>query len=159
VHVGQEYYAFIALVGGLFIASGGILLDIRGRGTPLRNTLLLAVGAVLANIVGTTGASVLLIRPFLRLNRGRLRPIHVVFFIFIVSNCGGCLTPIGDPPLYLGYLKGVPFFWTLEHMWPMWLAVNGMLLTIFLIIDRTIPLAAGQDPHDPYAAAPRDRAP
>ena len=159
VHVALEYYAFIALVGGLFVASGGILLDIRGRGTPLRNTLLLAVGAIAANLIGTTGASVLLIRPFLRLNRGRLRPIHVVFFIFIVSNCGGCLTPIGDPPLYLGFLKGVPFFWTLSHLWPMWLFVNATLLALFFIIDLRIPLAPPADPNDPYAAAPRDRTP
>lgn len=159
LHVGAEYYAFIALVGGLFVASGGILVDIRGRGTPFRNTLLLAFGAIIANLVGTTGASVLLIRPFLRLNRGRLRPIHVVFFIFIVSNCGGCLTPIGDPPLYLGFLKGVPFSWTLNHLWPMWLFVNGTLLCMYFLIDLRIPLAPDQNPHDPYVAAPRDRPP
>lgn len=139
LHAGLEYYAFIALVGGLYVVSGGILIDIRFRGRPLTNTALLACGAVLANIVGTTGASVLLIRPFMRMNHGRLRPIHVVFFIFIVSNCGGCLTPIGDPPLYLGFLKGVPFFWTLSHLWPMWLSVNGLLLGLFAIIDSRIP--------------------
>lgn len=159
LHVGVEYYSFIALVGGLFVASGGILLDIRGRGTPLRNTLLLAVGAVLANLVGTTGASMLLIRPFLRMNRGRLRPLHVVFFIFIVSNCGGCLTPIGDPPLYLGFLKGVPFFWTLTNLWPMWLTVNGILLVMFLVYDRRVPLAPGPNIYDRRPAAPEDRAP
>ena len=135
LHVGAEYFAFIALVGGLFVASGGILVDIRSRGTPRSNTLLLAAGAVLANIVGTTGASMLLIRPFLRMNEGRLRPLHVLFFIFIVSNCGGCLTPIGDPPLYLGFLKGVPFEWTLTHLWPMWLTTNGMLLVMFAVYD------------------------
>ena len=119
LHTGQEYYAFIALIGGLFIASGGILLDYKGRGGPVSNTILLAFGAIIANIVGTTGASVLLIRPFMRMNQGRLRPLHVVMFIFIVSNCGGCLTPIGDPPLYLGYLKGIPFGWTMTALWPM----------------------------------------
>jgi len=139
MHVGVEYYSFIALVGGLYVASGGLLVDVRARATPLNNTLLLAVGAVLANLIGTTGASVVLIRPFLRMNSpehgGRLRPLHVVFFIFVVSNCGGCLTPIGDPPLYLGYLKGVPFSWTLTHLWPMWLMVNGALLAVFYVVD------------------------
>ncbi len=159
LHAGLEYYAFIALVGGLYVASGGILVDIRDRATPLRNTLLLAVGAVLANILGTTGASVLLIRPFMRMNRGRLRPIHVVFFIFIVSNCGGCLTPVGDPPLYLGYLKGVPFEWTLTHLWPMWLLVNGLLLAAFFVMDTRIPAAGADLPaqriFDPSGRSPK----
>ncbi len=147
LHVGLEYYAFLALVGGLYVAAGGLLVDLRLRATPLNNTLILALGAVLANLIGTTGASVVLIRPFMRINSpqhaggnpphgpGRLHPLQLVFFIFIVSNCGGCLTPIGDPPLYLGYLKGVPFMWTLEHMWPMWLLVNGVLLTAFFGVD------------------------
>lgn len=138
LHTGIEYYSFIALVGGLYVVSGGILVDLRGRGTPGFNTLLLAFGAVIANIVGTTGASMLLIRPFMRVNRGRLRPIHVVFFIFIVSNCGGLLTPIGDPPLYLGFLKGVPFFWTLGALWTHWIAVVSALLVVFLFVDRWI---------------------
>jgi len=138
LHAGLEYYAFIALVGGLFVASGGLLIDVRTKGRPLANTALLAFGAVIANVVGTTGASVLLIRPFMRMNEGRLRPIHVVMFIFIVSNCGGALTPIGDPPLYLGFLKGVPFEWTLVNLWPMWLACVGMLLAIFYAIDSRI---------------------
>lgn len=135
VHAIAEYYSFIALVGGLYVVSGGILIDFRGQGRPLTNTMILALGAVLANLVGTTGASVLLIRPFIRFNRGRLRAIHVVMFIFVVSNCGGCLTPIGDPPLYLGYLKGVPFLWTLFNMWNDWLLVNGILLAIFFALD------------------------
>lgn len=139
VHVGMEYYSFIALIGGLYVASGGVLIDVRSRASPLKNTLLLAVGAILANILGTTGASVLLIRPFMRMNRGRMRPIHAVFFIFIVSNCAGSLTPIGDPPLYLGYLKGVPFFWTLSHLWPMWLLTNGVLLAMFFVVDGRMP--------------------
>ncbi len=139
LHVVLEYYSFIALVGGLFVASGGILVNIKAAGSARTNLLLLAVGAVIANLVGTTGASMLLIRPFMRINKGRLRPLHVVFFIFIVSNCGGCLTPIGDPPLYLGFLKGVPFTWTLTHLWPMWLTVNAVLLTIFFVYDSRIP--------------------
>lgn len=153
LHAGIEYYAFIALVGGLYVASGGILIDVRSRGRAVTNTGLLALGAVLANIVGTTGASVLLIRPFLRMNHGRLRPLHVVFFIFIVSNCGGCLTPIGDPPLYLGYLKGVPFAWTITHMWPMWLLVNGLLLAMFFVYDRRVPPDPGAPEGDPHASA------
>lgn len=135
LHAAREYYSFIALVGGLYVVSGGILTDIRGQGRPWNNTLILAIGALLANVVGTTGASVLLIRPFIRLNRGRLRPMHVLFFIFIVSNCGGCLTPIGDPPLYLGYLKGVPFAWTLNHLPLNWLVTVGPLLALFFAVD------------------------
>ncbi len=138
LHTGIEYYAFIALIGGLFVASGGVHVDIRGKGGPLLNTAILAFGAVLANVMGTTGASVLLIRPFMRINEGRLKPIHVVMFIFIVSNCGGALTPIGDPPLYLGYLKGVPFEWTLLHLWPMWAVAIAMLLAMFFVIDTLI---------------------
>lgn len=138
MHAGIEYYAFIALIGGLYVASGGVHVDIRGQGGPILNTAILAIGAVAANIMGTTGASVLLIQPFMRINKGRLKPIHVVMFIFIVSNCGGALTPIGDPPLYLGYLKGVPFEWTLLHLWPMWAVCIGMLLAIFFAIDTWI---------------------
>jgi len=144
-HAWLEYYAFMALVGGLFVASGGVLVDVRGRGGPIVNTAILAFGAVIANVVGTTGASVLLIRPFLRVNEGRLRPIHVVLFIFIVSNCGGALTPIGDPPLYLGFLKGVPFQWTILHLWPMWATAIGLLLAIFVVIDLRIGPARDED--------------
>lgn len=157
LHSALEYYAFIALVGGLYVVSGGILVDVRGRGAPLLNSVILIAGAALANVVGTTGASMLLIRPFMRINKGRLQPIHIVFFIFIVSNCGGCLTPIGDPPLYLGFLRGVPFLWTLEHFWQDWLLVVGGLVAMFFVIDSTIdrrargritPIA-----HEPEAAA------
>ncbi len=135
LHAAEEFYSFIALVGGLYVVSGGIHIEVSGRGRPLINTALLAIGAVLANIVGTTGASMLLIRPFMRLNAGRHMALHVVFFIFIVSNCGGCLTPIGDPPLSLGYLKGVPFIWTFQHMWHDWAFIVGMLLAGFFIAD------------------------
>jgi len=138
LHAVIEYYSFIALVGGLFVVSGTILIELRGRATPGLNTALLLFGALLANLVGTTGASMLLIRPFLRINQGRLRPIHVVLFIFIVSNCGGALTPIGDPPLYLGYLKGVPFAWPVQNLAGEWAFVVGLLLVIFYAIDRSI---------------------
>lgn len=159
LHAGIEYYSFIALVGGLYVVSGGILIEARERGRPLTNTLLLGFGCILANLVGTTGASVLLIRPFLRMNQGRLRPLHVVFFIFIVSNCAGSLTPIGDPPLYLGYLKGVPFFWTATHLWPMWLLTCGTLLAMFFIYDSRIARAPDPDPKHPRVFDPQHRTP
>ncbi len=154
LHAGVEYYSFIALVGGLFVVSGGILIEVRARGRALTNVALLAFGAVIANIVGTTGASMLLIRPFMRINEGRIRPLHVVFFIFIVSNCGGCLTPIGDPPLYLGFLKGIPFFWTLAHLWPDWLVMVGLLLAVFWVYDARIPSTPICET-EPYDGAPR----
>lgn len=144
LHVAHEYIAFIALIGGLYVASGGIAIRVTGQGKSAVNVALLAFGAVFANIVGTTGASVLLIRPFMRINQGRLTPLHVVFFIFIVSNCGGCLTPIGDPPLYLGYLQGVPFEWTFLNLLPQWGTAVGLLLAIFYAFDRTI--GAAQEP-------------
>jgi Na+/H+ antiporter NhaD/arsenite permease-like protein len=143
-HAALEFYQFIALVGGLFVVSGGVLIELRGRAGPLYNSILLGVGAVLANIVGTTGASMLLIRPFMRANEGRLHFLHIVFFIFIVSNCGGCLTPIGDPPLYLGYIKGVPFFWTLGNLWADWLFTNLALLVVFFIVDSAIERKEGE---------------
>ncbi len=134
-----EYFKFIALIGSLYVVSGGILIDISGGGNVLVNVLLLAAGMILANIVGTTGASALLIRPFLRINGDRLRPFHTVFFIFIVSNCAGVLTPIGDPPLFLGYINGVPFEWTILHCWAPWLVANGFLLAAFAFFDSRTP--------------------
>src|SRR5207249_11597058 len=126
-----EYAAFIIVIAALYVIAGGIHIEGSLAGTPLVNTGVLGLGAVLANLLGTTGASVLLIRPLLRANRRRKRVAHVViFFIFIVANCGGVLTPIGDPPLLLGFLKGVPFDWTLR-LWPQWLLINGSLLVIF----------------------------
>jgi Na+/H+ antiporter NhaD/arsenite permease-like protein len=132
-----EYAGFIALVGSLFVIAGGIHVNMTGRSTPAVNTGLLALGAILANVIGTTGASMLLIRPFLRINKYRVAAYHVVFFIFIVSNIGGALTPIGDPPLFLGYLKGVPFFWLLTKpsVVLVWLMCTGALLTLFFLID------------------------
>jgi len=134
---GHEYFAFIALIGSLYIVAGGIHISLLGALTPNQNTAVLAVGAVLANLIGTTGASMVLIRPFLRGNRWRLAPFHTVFFIFIVSNCGGALTPIGDPPLFLGYLIGVPFFWVVQHLWYKWSIAIGLLLLIFYVMDNT----------------------
>lgn len=135
-HELHEYFAFIALIGSLFVVAGGIHLRVKGEATPWKNVVFLAVGAVAANLVGTTGASVVLIRPWIRLNKIRLSGCHVVFFIFIVSNCGGALTPIGDPPLFLGYLRGVPFFWLLGRAWLEWALTVGLLLAVFYFIDR-----------------------
>lgn len=130
-----EYISFISLLTALFVASGGILLGWDQKGSPMTNVILLIVGAAIANIIGTTGASMLLIRPFIRLNKGRIKPFHVVFFIFMVSNVGGSLTPIGDPPLFLGFLKGVPFEWTIIHVWVKWFFGIGLLGLIFYILD------------------------
>jgi Na+/H+ antiporter NhaD/arsenite permease-like protein len=139
----HEYISFIALVGSLYIVSGGIHIDIQGEATPVANVIFLLVGAVLANFLGTTGASMLLIRPWIRMNRHRARPYHIVFFIFIVSNIGGCLTPIGDPPLFLGYLMGIPFWWVAEHCILIWTVGLAMLLTMFYFIDLKAPRQPG----------------
>ncbi len=136
LHALSEYVSFIALLAPLYIASGGILIQADIEGTPRANLILLLLGALISNIIGTTGASMLLIRPFIRLNRDRLKPYHVVFFIFMVSNIGGSLTPIGDPPLFLGFLKGVPFEWTLIHVLPEWLFALSLLSIIFYFMDR-----------------------
>lgn len=135
-HAAQEYVSFIALVGSLYVISGGINIRVKGEATPGVNVLFLLIGAVLANLIGTTGASMLMIRPWIRMNRYRITGFHIVFFIFIVSNCGGCLTPIGDPPLFIGFLRGVPFWWTLTHCWQAWLLVVGILLAVFFVLDR-----------------------
>jgi len=135
LHVAHEYVSFIALIGSLFVVSGGIHIRVKGEATPGANCVFLLIGAVLANFIGTTGASMLLIRPWIRMNKYRITAFHIVFFIFIVSNVGGCLTPIGDPPLFLGYLRGVPFWWTLERCWEAWgVAVFG-LIGIFYAFD------------------------
>ena len=132
----EHYVSFIALIGALFVISGGIFLHGDLRATPAVNTAFLATGAVLASVIGTTGASMLLIRPVLRTNSERRHVAHtVIFFIFLVSNVGGCLTPIGDPPLYLGYLEGVPFAWTLG-LWREWVFMVVALLAIYWVLDR-----------------------
>ncbi len=136
LHTLGEYCSFIALVGSLFVVAGGIHLRVKGEATPLANIVFLAIGAVVANLIGTTGASMVLIRPWIRMNKIRMSAYHVVFFIFIVSNVGGALTPIGDPPLFLGYLRGVPFFWLLDHVVEQWLFTVGALLAVFYAFDR-----------------------
>jgi Na+/H+ antiporter NhaD/arsenite permease-like protein len=132
----REYAAFIALLGALFVITAGIYLRGDLAGTPAVNTAVLAAGAVLASVIGTTGASALLIRPLLRANAQRRHRRHtVVFFIFLVSNGGGLLTPLGDPPLFLGFLRGVPFTWTLGLVLP-WAMVSAALLAMFAVLDR-----------------------
>ncbi len=134
----HEFVSFIVVIGALFVIAGGIHIDGSLSGTPLVNTGVIGIGAVLANLVGTTGASVLLIRPLLQANKGRRRTTHIViFFIFVVANCGGLLTPIGDPPLLLGFLKGVPFDWTLR-LWPQWLTTTTVLLVVFNVWDQVV---------------------
>ena len=136
VHAAQDYVSFIVLLGGLFVISGGILLEGDLEATPRTNAAFLGLGAVLASFVGTTGASMLLIRPLLQTNRERKHVVHtVVFFIFLVSNIGGCLTPLGDPPLVLGYLLGVPFTWTFRLFVP-WLFTTALLLAVYVLWDR-----------------------
>lgn len=136
VQVAHEYLGFIVLIGSLFVVSGGIHLQAGIRGTPFSNAMFLLVGALVANLLGTTGAAMLLIRPWIHLNRARVAAHHIVFFIFIVANVGGCLTPIGDPPLFLGYLQGVPFWWVAKNCWPMWLTGVGALTTLFYVVDK-----------------------
>jgi Na+/H+ antiporter NhaD/arsenite permease-like protein len=131
-----EYIPFIALLVALFTASGGIYVRGNLHGSPGTNLAFMAIGSVLASVMGTTGASMLLIRPLIRANDNRKHVAHVVvFFIFTVSNAGGSLTPLGDPPLFLGFLKGVSFFWTVSHIFPETLFLLGALFIIFFAID------------------------
>jgi len=143
LHTAAEYFSFIALLASLFYASGGIMIKVDKKATPLLNVIILFFGAVIANVIGTTGASMLLIRPFIKVNEKRIKPYLVVFFIFLVSNIGGALTPIGDPPLFLGFLKGIDFFWFIEHIWYIWLPTVTLLLIIFYFFD--IGNKAGED--------------
>ncbi len=135
LHSGIEFFSFLCLVGSLFVVAGGMHINLKGYATPIKNTMMLLFGAVISNLIGTTGASMILIRPYMRNNRNRLKAFHVIFFIFIVSNIGGALTPIGDPPLFLGYLKGVPFFWVIENVWHIWLLAIVLILLVFIVFD------------------------
>ena len=153
LHALAEFLSFIALVASLFIAASGIFLSINARGTPFVNSAVLFIGSVVANFIATTGAAMLFIRPFMRLNTGRLKAYHIVFFIFLVANVGGALTPIGDPPLFLGFLRGVPFFWTLEHVWYIWLPTTLLLIAIFYVVDaRNKAAGPVPDPNAPTIA-------
>lgn len=136
LHTAAEYTSFIILLGALFIISGGILLRGTIRGSPISNCIIILIGSVIANVLGTTGASMVLIRPLIRANRWRQSFSHVViFFIFIVANIGGSLTPIGDPPLFLGFLRGVPFFWTLKNLVHVWAFEVALVVSIFFVLD------------------------
>ena len=135
-HAVIEYAQFITLLGALFVVSGGINVDGDIQATPAKNTVFLAIGGTLASFIGTTGAAMLLIRPLCKTISERTFKTHtVIFAIFIVANCGGLLTPLGDPPLFLGMLRGVPFLWTF-HLLPEWFMVNGLLLLSYYAIDR-----------------------
>ncbi|NWG74179.1 MAG: sodium:proton antiporter [Rubrivivax sp.] len=150
-----EYLPFIVLLTALFTVAGGIYVRGNLHGSPALNTALMAIGAALASLMGTTGASMLMIRPLIRANDNRRHVAHVVvFFIFVVSNAGGSLTPLGDPPLFLGFLKGVGFFWTVEHLYPATLFLVGTLLALFFVIDTWWYRREGVTPTDP---TPDDR--
>lgn len=130
-----DYIPFIILLGSLFVITGGIYLKGDIQAKPVNNTLFLAIGAVLASFMGTTGAAMLLIRPVITTNQERQFKVHtILFFIAIIANCGGLLTPLGDPPLFLLYLKGAPFGWFFQ-LWKEWLFVNGVLLLIYFLVD------------------------
>jgi Na+/H+ antiporter NhaD/arsenite permease-like protein len=135
LHTAAEYLSFIALLSSLFVASGGILIRVDKKATPWLNAGILLFGSVIANIIGTTGASMLLIRPFIKINQDRIKPYHIIFFIFLVSNIGGCLTPIGDPPLFLGFLRGVRFFLVITEVWYIWLPTILLVILLFVIVD------------------------
>lgn len=147
-----DYIPFIVLLFGLFVVAGGIAIKGTIAGTTRNNVVLLLIGTVLSSWIGTTGAAMLLIRPVLKANAWRRSKAHVVvFFIFLVANIGGCLTPLGDPPLFLGYLRGVPFFWTIEHILPILVFNVVLLLVVFAIMDRVFcrrEIAAGRSPKD-----------
>jgi Na+/H+ antiporter NhaD/arsenite permease-like protein len=131
-----EYLSFIVLLFALYVVAGGILITGNLRGTPLVNTAILGFGTAIASLVGTTGAAMILIRPLLRANAHRTANAHVViFFIFLVCNIGGALSPLGDPPLFLGFLRGIDFFWTTNHLWLQTLLTAGLVLTVFLLCD------------------------
>src|SRR5262249_49278473 len=136
LHAGIDYATFMVVVGSFFVISGGIHLQAKGPSSPVRNSLFLFFGAVLANLIGTIGASMLLIRPWIAMNRRQISPMHIAFFIFLVSNIGGALLPVG-PPLFLGFLKGVPFAWPLQHCSAPWLIPVALVLLFFFVIDLT----------------------
>ena len=143
-----DYVPFIVLLSALFTAAGGICLKGSLRGSPAVNTIIIAIGTSLASWMGTTGAAMLLIRPLLRANAWRKHKVHVVvFFIFLVANIGGSLTPLGDPPLFLGFLKGVEFFWTLK-LFPVMLPVSILLLIVFFVFDTLMFKKEGAAPDD-----------
>ncbi|MDP3690856.1 sodium:proton antiporter [Bradyrhizobium sp.] len=150
-----EYFPFILLLLALFTVASGIVVTGNLHGTPATNVILLAIGTALASVIGTTGASMVMIRPVIRANDDRPHNVHVVvFFIFLVSNIGGSLTPLGDPPLFLGFLRGVDFFWTTTHLLPETLFVTAIVLGLFFAIDTAIFRREGHLPKDPTPDRP-----
>src|SRR3954471_12101342 len=146
----HEYMPFILLLLALYTIASGIVVAGNIHGSPAMNTALLAIGTGLASLIGTTGASMVMIRPIIRANDDRRRNTHVVvFFIFLVSNVGGSLTPLGDPPLFLGFLRGVDFFWTTTHLFSETLFVAGLLLGAFFLLDTVLSRTEGQARPDP----------
>lgn len=147
-----DYIPFIILLLGLFVVAGGIAIKGSIAGTTKNNIIMLFIGTLLASWIGTTGAAMLLIRPVIRANAWRERKAHiVVFFIFLVANMGGCLTPLGDPPLFLGYLRGIPFFWTIGHILPMLIFNVIVMFVVFAILDHRMmkkEFADGRSPAD-----------
>ncbi len=152
-----EYMSFIVLLATLYVVAGGILVTGSLRGTPLVNTAILVFGTAIASIVGTTGAAMILIRPLLRANAARLHNVHVVvFFIFLVANIGGALSPLGDPPLFVGFLRGVSFFWTTTHLWWQTAMAAALVLLVFVVIDvwfdrrdRRVAVVGERPPREP----------
>ena len=143
-----EYLSFIVVLFALYVVAGGILVTGNLRGTPITNTAILALGTAMASVVGTTGAAMILIRPLLAANAARLHNVHVVvFFIFLVANIGGALTPLGDPPLFVGFLHGVDFFWTAQHLWLETTLVAGLVLLV-VRAARSLVLPQGPAGHD-----------
>jgi len=151
---GMDYFSFMCVVGSLYVVAGGIHIEVKPAGSPAASTIFLFIGALAANVLGATGACMLLIRPWLRMNRRRLAGYHVVFFIFVLSNVGGALLPMG-PPLFLGYLQGVPFWWVAKACWPMWLTCVGILLGMFWILDTVHHRRARAEQLDPDTGPPR----
>jgi Na+/H+ antiporter NhaD/arsenite permease-like protein len=150
----SEYFGFIVLLFSLYVVAGGILISGDIKGTPGANTGILALGTLMASVVGTTGAAMIMIRPLIRANRTRRYNAHVViFFIILVANVGGALSPLGDPPLFVGFLHGVDFFWTTRNIWLQTTIVAGLLLAIFIVVDvwrfRREPLSGGTGPGEP----------
>lgn len=137
LHALLDYLSFIVVVGSFYTVAAGIYLRTRGAGRPLANTLFLLAGGLAANLIGTIGASMLLIRPWITMNRHRFERLHIVFFVFVVSNVGGALLPVG-PPLCLGYLKGVPFWWALQRCWAPWAVTLCAILGAFYLCDRAV---------------------
>jgi Na+/H+ antiporter NhaD/arsenite permease-like protein len=148
----SDFVSFILLLVALYVICSGIVIELNIKASPLNNLLFLISGAILSNILGSIGASVLLIKPFIKMNDKRIKPYHIVFFIFLIGNIGGSLTPIGNPPLFIGYLKGIPFFWTL-NLWQPWLVIMVVLSGIFLLYDVGNKIKADKIPNKPNAPA------